>query len=404
MGSHPINAGLRRAAAPVLRFLCGLCLLPWLAAAAEPWTVLTTNSFPGESLFRHGPVETHVGLVGGVLYDDNIFIRPDKESDVIWTVSPELSLGLGDYRAREGNLLAVEYSPSFIFFTKNSHNNTIDERAVLSGQWRPAIWTFGLSQRYLKLSDPVIDVGNRVDRSLYLTDLAAICEVSPKTSVEVDGHQAINVFEGFPGYNEWEADAWFDYHITPLVRIGAGGTAGFWDVQDSVNQTYQRALLRAAYAVTELVELRGSAGAEWRQFQEGQPNRLEGIFALGATYHPWENTSFLLDAYRRPQVSIVLPDQNFTLTGVSGTVRQIFREFYAVTLSGGYEFSDYTATSPGVNANRRDHFFFVRPGLDWTIRERLTVTLFYMYRQDNSNVASFDFNNNQAGLALAVRF
>ena len=361
------------------------------------------NEFP-ESPLQYGPFDVLYGLRGGMVYDDNIYISPQKESDVIWNIAPGLTLGAGDYRLKEENLLSLDYSPNFIFFTENSRENSIDQEANLEGKYRTGPWTLGLKQSFTAYSGAVVDVGTRSDRKVYTTSLAVVYDLSPKTSLELNGRQVISDYEQLIDIHEWVVGGWVDYQVAPLVKLGAGVNAGFVDVQPGANQTYQQGLVRAAYALTELVVLKASAGAELRKFQGPQNDRLEGIFSLGLVYRPLVNTTFSLEGYRRPQASVRLVDQNYPLTGVGGSVRQVLCENYSLSLSGGYENAHYTANNPAVTAFREDNYFFARVGADWQVLDRLTVGAFYQHRKNNSKEARFDFDNHLAGLNFSVRF
>ena len=383
-----------------------LCLASAICFLANGYGQETDAAKEKEPL-HYGPFDLLYSLRGSVIYDDNIFISPDKESDVIWTATPGILIGAGDYAAREENLVSLEYTPSFILFTDHSDNNAVDHEVYLNGQWRPGRLTMQLRQAFQDFSGAVIDVGGRVDRRIYTTDILGRYEISPKTDVELEGRQVISDYDRLLDYNEWLARAWADYKLTELVKLGAGVSAGWVDVSHSVNQTYQQALLRASYRVTELVDLRGSAGLEFRQFQGDQDSRTDGVFSLGGTYRPRESTTFNIDGYRRPNTSVVLLNRNYIATGISAGVRQTFAEVYAVYGSLGYENSDYVKTDSVAAPEREDNYFFGRVGMDWQPWERLTVGVFYHYRENNSTTPGpdrFDFDNHQIAMNFELRF
>src|SRR5438445_8382419 len=63
-----------------------------------------------QSPVKYGPFDVLYGIRGGLMYDDNIFIsHTNKQSDVIWTITPNIMVGAGDYREQEGNLLTLNY-------------------------------------------------------------------------------------------------------------------------------------------------------------------------------------------------------------------------------------------------------------------------------------------------------
>lgn len=353
---------------------------------------------------HYGPLDVHYNFLGSVVYDDNIYIQKDKVDDVIWTLAPGVMIGMGDYTQKQDSLLTVDYSPSFIFFTDETDNDAIDHDAWLRSRLLTGPWTFDLRQGYQKYSGSVVDVGDRVDRQIFSTFASVGYELSPKTSFEATGWQSINDYDRLADYNEWVAGLWADYKLSDLVKVGLGGNFGWVDVQYSQNQTYQRPLPRVAYKVTELVELNASAGIEFRQFQGDQDDRLEGVFSLGATYRPLENTSFTLEGYRHPQTSVSLTNQNYVITGVRAGVRQVLFEKYSLGVAGGFERADYQATSVGVSAPRDDDYFYVRCTAEARFVDWLSAGVFYQYRKDDSSVDLYSFDNHQVGLHLLFRF
>jgi len=387
-------------------------LLGALALPAQSQEMRAETKPPLDPPLKYGPFDILYGIRGSVVYDDNIYIsHTNKQSDVLWTIAPSVTLGAGDYHEQQASLLSISYTPSFIFFTDQSRNNAIDHDAQLNAQWRQDPWKLGLQQSYQNYSGALVDVGNRVDRQIYNTALEAVYELTPKTSFELDGRQSINNFKSLRSYNEWQAAGWMDYEVMPLLKTGLGFTGGFVDVTPGANQTYQQVLARATYSLTELLDVRASAGGELREFEGGQNNRANPVFTLGATYRPRENTSLKLDAYRRSQASAIqvqslgqAQDQNYTTTGFSGSVRQVLFENYALNLTGGYENSDYTSNIRGQAANRNDNYFFAQFALDANLLDKLTVGVFYQYRNNDSTDNTRSFDNHQVGLNISYRF
>ena len=399
--------GCKIATKAVARACYMTALLNSLLPAGHAQEVVTGENAGGgfaENVLKYGPFDVRPHMSGTVYYDDNIFIRPDKESDVIWTLSPGVVIGAGDYRERVENLFTLAYTPTFIVFTENDTENAIDHQAQLVGQLRAAAWTLRLQQDVSVYSGSVVDVGNRVDRRIYNTELVTKYEISPKTAVELDGRQTINDYDEASDYNEWLVALWMDYWITPKVKVGPGITAGFLDIENSVNQTYQQALVRVAYSLSDKLEVRASAGGQWRQFQGDEPSRANGVFSLGAAYKPVEKLSLTLEAHRKDQNSVSLPDQNYTDTGFNLGIRYALDERWAVRLDGGYDNLDYDSNQSGVSATREDDYFFVKFGVDWNVGSRCVVSASYQYREDDSSDPNYSFDNHQVGLSCVYRF
>ena len=150
-------------------------LLGALALPAQSQEMRAETKPPLDPPLKYGPFDILYGIRGSMVYDDNIYISPtNKQSDVLWTIAPSVTLGAGDYHEQQASLLSISYTPSFIFFTDQSRNNAIDHDAQFSGQWRPGPWKLGFQQVYQNYSGGVVDVGNRVNRQIYNTALEGV--------------------------------------------------------------------------------------------------------------------------------------------------------------------------------------------------------------------------------------
>ena len=357
------------------------------------------------NVLQWGPFDVHLNAEASLVYNDNIYLQQThKISDLIGTLSPHLAIGAGDYLQKEESWLAIDYSPSFILFADHDGNDAIDQDGRLNFEWRPASWTFGVKQGYRQDSGPVVEAADRVKRSVYDTDVYIKYDLSPKTTFEINGDQSINDYDDpLFSFNLWTLAGWMDYWITPKIKLGGGATGGVLDITQNPNQTYQQGLVRAEYDMTENIAIRGSAGGELREFQSGRGNKLNGVFSLGGTYQPWDNTTLLFDAYRRDESSLIATGENYTVTGLSLGICQVIAEKYVLSLTGGFDHSDYYATEQGVNVDRPYNYFFVRSGVDWHISSEFTVGVFYQYQENESSGANV-FNNNLAGFNLAYHF
>jgi hypothetical protein len=143
-----------------------------------------------ENMLRYGEFDVLPQFKMGVMYDDNIFITPsNEEDDVLWVFTPGVLVGSGDYRLREENYVSLSYNPAFIVFTENGSQNDIDHDARLKIQRRPGSWTLNLEQDFTTYSGPNVDVGSRVDETIFNTFIGAKYDLSPKTAAELTGRQ-----------------------------------------------------------------------------------------------------------------------------------------------------------------------------------------------------------------------
>jgi hypothetical protein len=83
--------------------------------------------------------------------------------------------------------------------------------------------------------------------------------------------------------------------------------------------------------------------------------------------------------------------------------QRLFRRIY-LGLAAGYENSDYIATDRDVSATRNDDYWFIEPSVDVLITRWLSAGVYYLHREDISNIDSFSFYDNQVGVRATVRF
>jgi Putative beta-barrel porin 2 len=361
------------------------------------------------------------GLTVRAVYDDNIFLtNTDEVDDWYFAIEPRLTVGFGDIEGRNENYIRLDYIPSIVFYADHSDENAVSHLIHLEGGYRFTRLTLSLSQEVYILDgtnlNSIVDTTGlfaNLDAStftrlnLFITRLRANYELSEKLFLtgEVDGWVYDYPDEGFISSQMISGGLYLNYIVTPKLTIGAGGTFGYnWVDDPSVDQTFEQANFRINYQVTGKLGVSASAGVEFRQFDDHRGDYVSPVFELGAIYHPFDGTTFTLAAGRRALNSGVFEDQDFWTTYVVGRFQQrLFRRVY-LGLAGGYENSDYFATTSGVNAPRCDDYYFISPSIDVLITRWLSVGAYYLRREDNSNIDFFSFENNQVGLRANFRF
>ena len=128
------------------------------------------------------------------------------------------------------------------------------------------------------------------------------------------------------------------------------------------------------------------------------------MFEVGATYYPFSGTTLTLAAGRRIYSSGYLANQDFGSTYVVGRFQQrLFQRVY-LGLGVGYENSDYFAATDGVTATRNDDYWFIEPSVDVLITRWLSAGVYYLHREDSSNINFSSFYDNQVGVRATLRF
>ena len=361
------------------------------------------------------------GLTIRGVYDDNIFLtNTNKVDDWYFAIEPRLTVGFGDMEGRNENYVRLDYMPSIILYADHSNENAVSHLIELEGQYRFSRLTLNLFQGVYILDgtnlNSIVDTTGlfaNLDTStftrlnLFTTRLRANYELTAKLFLtgEVDAWVYDYPDPGFISSEMISGGLYINYVVTPKLTIGAGGTFGYnWVDNPSTDQTFEQANFRLNYQVTGKLGLSASAGVEIRQFDDQRGDYVSPVFELGGIYQPFDGTTITLAAGRRALNSGVFEDQDFWTTYIVGRFQQrLFRRVY-FGLAGGYENSDYFATTSGVNAPRNDDYFFISPSIDVLITRWVSVGAYYLHREDNSNIDFFSFDNNQVGLRATFRF
>jgi hypothetical protein len=432
-----VAATLRRAF-PLLAIALLAGRTAW-AQLPPPDRILTE---PRATLLHMGPLDLHARAVASIVYDDNISLhdRPRRigievgetskplGDDVIHTFSPGVLITKPATIDESHTAFALDYSPSFIFFLKNSAQNSIDHNAKMNAGYAFTKLTLGLVQNFSATEGAVVDVGDRVKQRNYQTGLTVRYELTEKTYLLTEGGYRLTDYETLTDSQEWSATTTANYQISSKVTLGLGVTVGQLFVDEQIlqtnvltdpltgdttpnsfivtktrPQTYVGPTLRALYKTTEKTDISLTFGGEWRSYADGSDS-FGPVFALAGNYRPLEGTTLTLEGHRRQQNSAVISGANYTSTGVSMSARQRLRERLFGTLALTYNHSDYESRSDEVETDRRDDYYLLRCGLEAILGKSWSIGLFYQYREDISTDERYSFNNNQVGIQAAWGF
>jgi hypothetical protein len=206
---------------------------------------------------------------------------------------------------------------------------------------------------------------------------------------------------GFTGYTEYNTEDWFNYAVAPDLPVSLGVLAGQDDVANRQNQTYEQLRARARYNYTEKLVFDISAGAELRQYENGNSGTLFPVFTLAAEYRPAVRTTLRLTGSRQQYASII-NDYNYASTGAALEIRQGITDRFTAAISAGYYSLDYLPIGKGVASYTGD-YYTARMSLDAKIVRHLTAQIFCQLLSNRSQ-ASAAVNDDQTGVQLTLSF
>lgn len=349
-------------------------------------------------------------LTLGALYDDNIYVSHyNRVGDFTFSISPLFMVTLGDYETHTENYLSLTYQPTYTYYPDHSGLDAWENQVLLEGQYVMDRLTIGGQFRFDSRQGQSVETINdesigRVDRNIYDGLLRAEYALTGKISAETELEWLYYDYKDRIDSTYYTARFFLNYQIAPKVKIGPGYAIGYTDVQNAPGQVYQQALVQAIYAATDKFTLDARGGVEFRHFNGGGGDTADPIFSLGATYHPFVDTTIDLTAFRNQRSSADDAGQNYTATGVSLLVSQKLWQRFTLSLEGGYEHSTYNSAVSGVTADRTDNFYYGRVGFAYDFRDWLTAEIYYLYRENDSSHVSRAFTQNIGGLQMVFKF
>jgi len=360
---------------------------------------------PGSNrgLFKLGMFEIIPQIAGGMTYDNNIFATSDNTvDDFIWNIAPGLSAVALD--AESGKTISLSYVPSFNFYTDNTDNNYTAQSASLSARLPFTKLTLGMDGSFNSQQYARVGAGELVNSDSYVAVLSSRYEIGPKTSVEVNAQANGQTGDGLINNNTFGNIDWFNYRYSEKLALGLGASFNWTLVQDASDQTFQQVLTRADYRMTEKLALNAMVGIEFRQYDGNASSTVRPVLTLGASYRATEKTTFNLSAYGRTQSSAEQTNQNYYATGFSLNAIQQFTQKLSATAFASYEYNRYFSVFDGVPSDGPTDLITAGASVNYQIKERWTVSIFYYYSHNSGNESSNNYDDQRTGIQTSWRF
>ena len=377
------------------------------------------NTPPVSPSVRRFHYELKIDLRGA--YDDNINLAPtNKIEDYYFRIDPSLFLGFGDFEGRQDNFARFEYAPDFVFFLDHSNFDTVQHAFRFDGQEHFSRLTLsgsediqiaegsdfnGVTSNGSIVNSVNLDVRGQPSVNTFNTQLNAAYDLGGKTSLSGGLQSSISDYSQFISSETFAGNVFVNYAYSPKISVGIGGSGGHQFVDaPSPDQTFEQANVRLSYNATGKLAFSGSDGVEFRQSDNSTSDYVSPVFELDLTYAPFDGTTFTLSGSRRTTNSANLAGQDFTATQLTASLRQRLLDRFAVSLTGGYTNQSYFQTISAASSTRDDNYYFIQPTIDVRVTRYFFAGIYYLHREDQSSLANFSFNENQAGLHASLNF
>lgn len=355
------------------------------------------------------------------IYDDNIYNSSSNPvSDYSFAIEPAIFIGLGD--SGGVNYLSLTYHPSIFLFVNNSQNDGAQHIIQLQAgrQFGHLSLSFSQDVQILdgtdlnSLADPTghqanIDVSGRQRHQLYGSQLSASYDLTGKLFLSGGGTFSADQYQSPLVSSQFlSGNLFINYHYSEKLTVGLGGTGGYNTTDNpgtiSNDQTFEQANVRLSYSATAKISLNASFGIEFRQFANSSGSDVSPVYALSASYQPFDGTSLSLSGSRTTMNSASLVGQDFANTTINFSLNQRLMQRFFFGFAIGYTNDSYFSTLTGLSANREDNFYYISPSVDFNVTRFWTFGAYYVHREDSSSVPFSSFTDNQVGIRTKLTF
>jgi hypothetical protein len=347
--------------------------------------------------FEWGPVSLRPHLYYRFLDGSGIPTAGSNHvSTTIQEISPGLLFGIGNH-------WALDYTPTWSFYSNKQFRNTLDHNVTLTGGAAYEDWVFGLSQNYSSSSEPLVETGTQTDLEIYSTAINASRRLNSRMSLDLAINQNFTFATQFESFREWSTLDWLNYQFWPRLDVAIGVGLGYDDVETGSDMTYEQFQGRIRWRATDKISFQLHVGLEDRQFLSGGAGDLVSpVFGAAIQYQPFETTTFSLSADRAVTASL-LPNQAAESTSINCNLNQRFLKRLNLGLGGAYNTTTYVDSS-NASTDRTDDYYSFNVRLSCSFLKRGTAAVFYQKSDNSSTAPGYTFLSSQAGLEIGYRY
>jgi hypothetical protein len=380
---------------------------------------------------RIGNLTITPSLTGQAIYDSNIYLKNGsdeavnkKESDWIYHLMPGIML---NYMIPERGQIKLGYQGDWAFYDKNSNNDWDSQKVIFGADYNaPGGLILGISNLWQNTKDPY---GSADQYALGRATQRWTDELRSKA-----GYNFADVFKVLLLYNffkqEYKDQLDFNQNYDNnefglgletrifsrtwgFVRYHYGQrnyNSFYFGLSPETNSdfTYHRASAGLTWDPTAKINGELNFGYMWKKYKNEfdqtnsmRENNNTWVAATSITYKPLTTTSITLNIDRALRDSNANTSEYFEDTGFGINLQQTILSKLVLSVGGQYSYNKYNL--PVAN-NRKDNNYSANVGLDYNIRQWLTIGPAYNYMRKDSNIEVNSFTDHRALLTMKVSY
>jgi hypothetical protein len=350
------------------------------------------------SLLQWGPVNLRPHVNARFTYGDGLHSRPGAS---VKTVTESLTPGMLFELGRHWRL---DYSPTMVFYSSKELNDRVSHSASLLGSVAYEAWQFSLAQTYSYSSVVLDETARQTTTEIFGTRLGANHYFNSKLMLELGVQQRFRLSSTANSTKAWSTLDWLNYQVAPAWSVGLGVGGGYDQVTIGPDMAHETLQGRVSTVITEKLSLNVHGGIEVREFLTGGASEMVNpIYGAGVQYRPFKVTTLSLSGNRQVGASL-LANQVTESTSISLALNQRLLGAAYLTLSGGFQNTQFHAALGGLTLTREDDNVSFMASLSYSFLKRTSSSVFYQYRNHSSSQGAFAYDSNLIGLNLSYRY
>jgi len=368
-------------------------------------TLYCPSAFSAEG-FEWGHFRVMPALSLSERYTDNIYLNhTNTVSDFITEAAPTLAL---DFALATKNYLTLRYAGEFRAYSNTDNFSKDAQHAGLFWTWetpKESTLRVGLQADFDSLQPYSLS-----DRYKAYKGKEVFGETTLKLTAFTDigiryGHTIRRFDDSLYAIDDFNQDAvafsaaYTKFYITEPVISYTFSHLYNQEIEDPFRDlTVQTFLIGVQWKPTG--ELAGFFKPGYFHITSKSGDKTSGFaMDVAMTYQPTVFTQFKIRVYRNPVRSTVFARESgnyYISTG--GNINAYYSRWYPITVDATvlYTNNNFNMRDIITDLRRTDNYFSAGLNVRYSLRECLTVLLRYEYRTNNSNIASFDYNENRA--------
>jgi hypothetical protein len=357
----------------------------------------TSNSVP--TFLQWGSVAAHPRATYRFVSSTGLQARRGEAANTdIQTLAPGIMLELGAQ-------WTLDYQSSWNYYSSRAFTDSIDHSVILNGATSYDDWTLSFTQNFNRSTQTLIETGGQTKVDQYGTAFNALARFGSHLALESAATQNLIYTTDFNDSKDWALVEWLHFQYSPRLDTALGAGPGYVEINKGPDTTYSRFLGKIDWRPGTKLNVHLDAGLDHRKLRSANAQATNNPIANATVgYKIFEHTALAFGASRTISVPYS-PNQALVKNlGWNVSLDQRLLGRLNLTLSAGYEKSNYELSTTTMTGARDDSNHWYDARLSAAVLQRGSVSVFYHTSKNASTVQGYGFSSNQTGLEFSYRY